>query len=60
MAILFLWNFIPTKKFRETSYLSIGVHLRGNQEHPITQVTDPNKAGSVVGGVKDNGASLDC
>ena len=60
MAILFLWNFIPTKKFQETFFLSIGVRLRGNQEHPITQAIDPKKAGGIVGGVKDNGASLDC
>ena len=60
MAILFLPNFSPTKKFGETSYLSIGVRLRGNQEHPITQATDPKKAGGTVGGVKDDGATLDC
>ena len=64
MAILFLHNFIPPPppppKFWETSYLSIGVCPQGNQEHPIMQVTDPKKAGGVVGGVKDNGATLDC
>ena len=51
---------VPQKKLRETSYVSVRVRLRGNQEHPITQVTDPKKAGSVVGGVKDGGATLDC
>ena len=60
MAILFLRNFSPTKKLRETSYLSIGARLRGNKEHPITQATDPKKAGGVVGSVKDDGATLDC
>ena len=59
-AILFLQNFVPTKKLQETAYVSVRVHLRGNQEHPITEVTDSKKAGDVVGGVKDNGASLDC
>ena len=51
---------VPQKKLRETSYLSVRVHLRGNKEHPITQATDPKKAGGVVGGVKDDGATLDC
>ena len=51
---------VPQKKLRETSYLPIGVHPRGNKEHPITQVMDPKKAGDVIGGVKDNGATLDC
>ena len=50
----------PPKIFRETSYLSIRVRLRGNQEHSIMQVTDPKKACGIVGGVKDNSASLDC
>ena len=57
---IILWNFSPTKKFQETSYLSVRVHPRGNQEHPITQATDPKKAGSIVGGVKDDSATLDC
>ena len=60
MAILFLQNFIPTNKFQETSYLSVGVCLRGNQKHPITQAADTKKAGGIIGGVKDNCASLDC
>ena len=47
------------KPFRETSYLSIRVRLWGNQEHPIMQVTDTKKAGGIIGGVKNNGASLD-
>ena len=60
MAILFLRNFSPTKKFWETSYLSVRVHPQGNQEHPITQATNPKKAGSIIAGVKDDGATLDC
>ena len=59
-AILFLQNFIPTKKFQEMAYVSVRVRPGGNQEHPITEVTDSKKAGNIVGGVKDNGASLDC
>ena len=51
---------VPQKKFWETSYLSVGVRLQGNQEHPITQATDPKKAGGVIGGVKDDSATLDC
>ena len=51
---------VPQKKLRETSYLSIRVCPQGNKEHPIMQVTDPKKAGGIVGGVKDDGASLDC
>ena len=50
----------PQEKFWETAYVSIGVRLRGNQEHPIMEVTDSKKAGDVIGGVKDNSASLDC
>ena len=50
----------PQKKFWETSYLSVRVCPQGNQEHPITQVMDPKKAGGVIGGVNDNGATLDC
>ena len=53
-------EFQSHKKLRETSYLSIGVCPRGNKEHPITQAMNPKKAGSIVGGVKDNGATLDC
>ena len=59
-AILFHWNFSPTKKLQETSYLSVGVRPRGNKEHPIMQVMDPKKAGGIVGGVKDDSATLDC
>ena len=51
---------VPQKKLRETSYVSVRVRLRGNEEHPITQVTDPKKAGGVIGGVKDDSATLDC
>ena len=36
------------------------VHPQGNQEHPITEAMDSKKAGDIIGGVKDNGASLDC
>ena len=48
------------KKLRETSYLSVRVRPRGNKEHSIMQATNPKKAGGVVGGVKDDGATLDC
>ena len=48
------------KKLQETSYLSVRVRPRGNKEHPITQATNPKKAGGVIGGVKDDGATLDC
>ena len=48
------------KKFQEMAYVSVRVHPGGNQEHPITEATDSKKAGNVVGGVKDNGALLDC
>ena len=58
-AILFHLNFSPTKILRETSYLSIRVRPRGNKEHPIMQATDPKKAGGIVGGVKDDSATLD-
>ena len=51
---------VPQKKLRETSYLSVGVRLRGNEEHPIMQATDPKKDGGIAGGVKDDGATLDC
>ena len=51
---------VPQKKLRETTYLSIGVCPRGNKEHPITQAMNPKKAGGIVGGVKDNCATLDC
>ena len=46
MAILFLWNFSPTKKnFWETSYLSVRVcHLQGNQEHTIMQANGPKES----------------
>ena len=60
LAILFLQNFIPTKKLRETAYVSVGVHLQGNQGHPIMEAADSKKAGDVIGGVKDNSALLDC
>ena len=50
----------PQKKFQEMDYVSVRVRPGGNQEHPITEVTDSKKAGNIVGGVKDNGASLDC
>ena len=48
------------EKFWEMAYVSIGVCPQGNQGHPILEATDSKKAGNVVGGVKDNGASLDC
>ena len=48
-AILFHRNFSPTKKLRETSYLSVRVCLRGNKEHPIMQVTDPRKLAVSLG-----------
>ena len=51
---------VPQTKLRETSYLSVGVHPQGNKEHPITQAMDPKKAGGIIGGVKDDGATLDC
>ena len=44
----------------ETSYLSIRVCPQGNQEHPIMQATDTKKAGGIIGGVKDDSATLDC
>ena len=50
----------PQKKFQEMAYVSIRVRPGGNQEHPIMEVTDSEKAGDIIGGVKDNGASLDC
>ena len=50
---------VPQKMW-ETSYLSVRVRPQGNKEHPITQVTDPKKAGGVIGGVTDDGAMLDC
>ena len=50
----------PQKEFQEMAYVSIGVRPGRNQEHPITEVTDSKKAGDIVGGVKENGASLDC
>ena len=50
----------PQKKLREMAYVSVRVHLQGNQEHPITEAMDLKKAGDVVGGVKDNSALLDC
>ena len=53
-------EFQSHKKLQETSYLSVRVRPQGNKEHPITQTTDPKKAGGVVGGVKDDGATLDC
>ena len=51
---------VPQKKLRETTHLSVRVRPRGNKEHPITQATNPKKAGGVVGGVKDDCATLDC
>ena len=50
----------PPKKLRETAYVSVRVHLRGNQGHPTMEAADSKKAGDIDGGVKDNGASLDC
>ena len=48
------------KKLWEMAYVSIGVCPRGNQGHPTMEAADSKKAGDVNGGVKDNGASLDC
>ena len=42
------------------AYVSIGVCPQGNQRHLIMEAADSKKAGDVIGGVKDNGASLDC
>ena len=53
-------EFQSHKKLRETTYVSIGVRLRGNKEHPITEATNTKKAGSIVWGVKDDCATLDC
>ena len=60
LAILFLQNFIPTKKLQEMAYVSVGVHPQGNQGHPTTEAADSKKAGDIDGGVKYNGALLDC
>ena len=51
---------VPQEKFWETSYLSVRVRLQGNQENPISQATDPKKVDSVIGGVTDDSATLDC
>ena len=52
---------MPREQSEESqTYLSAGVRPRGNKEHPITQATNPKKAGGIVGGVKDNCAMLDC
>ena len=51
---------VPQKQLRETTYLSIRVRLRGNKEHPIMKATNPKNTGGVVGGVKDDSATLDC
>ena len=40
---------VPQKKLRETTYVSIGVRLRGNKEHPIMEATNTKKAGGVIG-----------
>ena len=53
-------EFHSHKKLWEMAYVSIRVHPQGNQRHPIMEVTDSKKAGDVIGGVKDNSASLDC
>ena len=53
-------EFHSHKKLQETAYVSIGVCLQGNQRHPIMEAADSKKAGDIIGGVKDNGASLDC
>ena len=50
----------PQKEFWETAYVSVRVRPQGNQEHSIMEELDSKKAGDIVGGVKDNGASLDC
>ena len=48
------------QKMQEMAYVSIRVHLRGNQGHPIMEAVGSKKAGDINGGVKDNGVSLDC
>ena len=53
-------KFHSHKKLWEMAYVSVRVHQRGNQRHPITESADSKKAGDVIGGVKDNSASLDC
>ena len=53
-------EFQSHKKLRETAYVSIRVHPRGNQEYPTLEEAYSKRAGNVDGGVKDNGASLDC
>ena len=56
-AILFHRNFSPTKKIA-------GDHLfirrSSSARHPITQATNTKKAGGIVGGIKDDCATLDC
>ena len=53
-------EFQSHKKLWETAYVSIGVRPKGNQGHPIMEAVDSKKAGNIIGGDKDNGASLDC
>ena len=53
-------EFHSHKKMWEMAYVSIRVRLQGNQGHPIMEAADSKKAGNIDGGVKDNGASLDC
>ena len=40
--------------------LCICLRLSGNQEYPTVEKAYSKKAGDIDGGVKDNGASLDC
>ena len=40
---------VPQKKLQETTYLSIGVCLRGNKEHPIMQAMNQRKLAVSLG-----------
>ena len=53
-------SFPQQKKLQEMAYVSVGVHPQVNQGHPTTEAADSNKAGDIDGGVKYNGALLDC
>ena len=53
-------EFHSHKKLLETAYVPVRVHPRGNLGHPIMEAVDSKNAGNVNGGVKENGASLDC
>ena len=60
MAILFLWNFIPTKKFLG-DLLFICQSSSARESKTSHYASDgPKKAGGIVGGVKDDGEMFDC